>query len=463
MAAPVDRSGLAGTLADLGDRLRPPRGEAGLAGTLARGALWSLAIVGGGYAISFGVQVLLTRSLGPVDYGHYVYTLAWMNAALLIAKLELDTAALRFVGMYVGAKQWPLLRGFLTRSHQIVGAASLTVTVLGFAIVWALRDRFPHALVESYWMACTLLPVTALLQFVASCLQGFKKVRESQAPSVVMRPLLFGALLALTTNVFHVRPSASGAIALNLAATIAALLVTAKFLFTFIPPEARQVDPAYDTRTWLHTALGLLVIAAAQLILATQSDVLVVGTLLGTTEAGMYGVASQLAVFISFGVSALIFIALPMIADLHARARRAELQHLVTLISRGSIAVSLPMVLVLLIEGRTLLRWFGPSFARAFPVLVVLCAAQFIAATTGILAGFLLTLTGHQRQAAIIVVGSAMLNLALSLSLTSLFGSIGTAAATTTTMLLRSAVLAIYSWKLLGVRLVPWTTTVDDR
>jgi O-antigen/teichoic acid export membrane protein len=462
MMVPDDPPTPAGALAAWGDRLRQRRGNPGIAHTLARGALWSLVIVAGGSAISFGVQVLLTRSLGLVDYGHYVYTLGWMNAALLIAKLELDTAALRFVGMYVGARQWSLLRGFLARSHQIVGAASLAVTLLGSIVVWALRDRFPHPLVVSYWMACVLLPVTALLQFVASCLQGFKRVRESQAPNMVMRPLLYGALLALATHVFHVNLTAPVAIALNVVATTVALLVTARFLVAVIPADALRAEPAYDTRTWLQTALGLLVIAAAQLVLATQADVLVVGTLLGTTEAGLYGVASQLAVLISFGVSALIFIALPMIADLHARARRAELQQLVTLISRGSIAVSLPVLLVLLVEGRTILGWFGPSFTSAYHVLVVLSGGQFIAATTGILAGFLLTLTGHQRQAAVIVVGSAVLNLALSLGLTSAFGPVGTAAATTTTMFIRSLVLAIYSWKLLRVRLVPWSTTVDD-
>jgi O-antigen/teichoic acid export membrane protein len=279
----------------------------------------------------------------------------------------------------------------------------------------------------------------------------------------VLRPLLFGTLVALATHVLHMKPSASGAIALNVVATTIALLVTARLLVAVIPADARRAEPTYDTRTWLHTALGLLVIAAAQLILGTQTDVLVVGTLLGTTEAGLYGVASQLAVLISFGVSALIFIALPMIADLHARARRAELQQLVTLISRGSIAVSLPVLLVLLVQGRTILGWFGPSFTRGFPVLVVLSGAQFIAATMGILSGFLLTLTGHQRQAALVVVGSAILNFPLSLGLTSAFGSVGTAAATTTTTFIRSLVLALYSWKLLGVRLVPWTTTVDDR
>ena len=85
----------------------------------------------------------------------------------------------------------------------------------------------------------------------------------------------------------------------------------------------------------------------------------------------------------------------------------------------------------------------------------MLCVANFIASLVGILAGFMLTLTGHQRQAAVIVVGSAVVNLALSLTLTHVFGSVGTATATAATTLLRSGVLAIYVWKLLGVRMLP--------
>ena len=76
------------------------------------------------------------------------------------------------------------------------------------------------------------------------------------------------------------------------------------------------------------------------------------------------------------------------------------------------------------------LGWFGPEFVAGFPVLAVLATSAFIGATTGVLSGFLLTLTGHHRQAAVIVIGSAVLNLGLSVALTSAFGSIGTAVAT---------------------------------
>ncbi|HEY2855849.1 MAG TPA: oligosaccharide flippase family protein [Gemmatimonadaceae bacterium] len=445
-----------GAIATWRARLSQQFAKGGIAHTLARGAVWSVGINVGGYLLAFFVQMLLTHSLGRVQYGHYAYALALMNTALLFGKLELDTCALRFVGMYDGAKQWSLLRGFLARMSRLVGVTSFSVAAVSALVVWASARALGVGTVSSLWAACALLPVTALLDFRSRCVQAFKKVPESQAPSLLMRPMVFGIGVALATYVFGIRLSAAEAIALNLLGALLAFLLCDHFLRATVPAEVAQAAPEYETKKWLHTAVSLLVIAGAQLVLGTQMDVVVVGSLLGATDAGLYQVASQLASLITFGITAIIYIALAMISDLHARGRKAELQQLVTVLSAANLAVSLVGVVVIVFMGRTVLGWFGPSFPAAYPVLLVLSSSSFVAATVGILAGFLLTLTEHQRSAATVVVVSALINLTLSLVATRAFGAIGTASATAATTLLRSGVLAVYCWKLLGIRVSPF-------
>ena len=459
MTATGERQRSAGFLAEWTARLRRRYAERGLGRVLARGALWSLTISGGGAVISLGVQMLLTRSLGQVEYGRYLYALAWMNAALLLGKLELDTAALRFVGAYHGAKDWPRLSGFLKRGTQVVTGMPIAVGLMGAAIVWLLRPTLPRELTSALWVACVLLPITAMTLFKAACLQGFKKVPQSQLPNALLRPVLFGTGVAVAAYGFGARLNASSAVGLNLLASVPALLLTIKLLRDWIPVEARAAAPVYETKNWLGTATGLLAIAASQLVLGTQADVLVVGTMLSTSDAGIYGAASQLAALILFGVTAVVFIALPMISDFHARGRHAELQHLVVLVQLASLGVSLPPFALMLFGGETLLRWFGPEFVAGYPVLAVLATSAFIGATTGVLSGFLLTLTGHQRQAAVIIIASAALNLGLSVALTSAFGATGTAIATMTTSIIRSVVLVVYCWKLLKVKVIPLGST----
>ena len=427
-----------------------------IAQALARGAFWSIAINVGGYGLSLIVQIVLTRSIGHVQYGYYAYALAWMNTALLFGKFELDTCALRFVGLYAGAGQQSLLRGFLSRVDRLVRLLSFGVSAIGAIVIWIIARRTGSIVAASLWAACALLPVTALVEFRARCVQGFKLVAQSLAPSLLLRPALFGLSVAIATLAFRVTLTAPWAISLNLSAASIALLVITRSLRAATPIEVRNAAPLYDTKQWLHTAVGLLVISAAQLVLGTQADVVVVGSMIGAPAAGLYQVASQLASLITFGMTALIYLALAMISDLHARGRRAELQHLVTLLSRASFVISPLAVALLTVMGTTILGWFGPSFPAAYPVLLVLTGASFVSATVGILAGFLLSLTGHQRQAAAVVVGSAILNLTISLAATHFFGSIGTAFATASTTILRSAVLAVYCWKLLGVRITPF-------
>ena len=453
----LDRAGLVSTL-----RIRCARyfAKDGIADALARGAVWSIAINVGGYGLSLIVQIVLTRSIGHVQYGYYVYALAWMNTVLLFGKFELDTCALRFVGLYDGAGQRSLLHGFLRRVDRLVRLLSFGIAAVGAITIWIIARRLGSTLTASFLAACALLPVTALIEFRARCVQGFKLVAQSLTPSLLLRPALFGLSVAVATFAFNVRLSAPWAISLNLGAASIALLVITRSLRAATPIDVRTSAPSYETKQWLHTAVGLLVISAAQLVLGTQADVVVVGSMIGAPAAGLYQVASQLASLITFGMTALIYLALAMISDLHARGRRAELQHLVTLLSRASFVISPVAVALLTGMGTMILGWFGPSFPTAYPVLLVLSGASFASATIGILAGFLLSLTGHQRQAAMVVVGSAILNLPISLIATHFFGSIGTASATLATTVLRSAVLAVYCWRLLGIRLTPFGARV---
>ena len=72
------------------------------------------------------------------------------------------------------------------------------------------------------------------------------------------------------------------------------------------------------------------------------------------------------------GAQAVIFVVLPMVSDLHARGRRAELQALVVRTVQGCAAMSIPVVALLLVGGRTVLHAYGSAFLDAYPILAVL-------------------------------------------------------------------------------------------
>jgi len=432
-----------------------------LARLIVRGGAWSLSISVAGAALSLGVHLTLARILGAVEYGHYVYALAWMNVLLLVAKFELDTASVRFVGAYTATEQWSFLRGFIRRSAEIVGGLSIAIGVASAVVALGLADRIGRATALNFVAASLLLPVTAMLQLKASAMQGLKLVARAQAPSMVVRPIVFVLGVLAVHYAFDRSVTATVAILLQFGATTVALVLIIRFLQGVLPEPVRHTREAFDTRYWLKTAAGLLVISGGQTILSTNSDVLVVGSLLGAESAGRYGAASQLAAAVSFGVSAVSFIALPVVADLYAKQAFVKLQGLISHVARLGLALAVPVLMVLIVAAKPVLSAFGPSFADASGLLILLGFDQLIGAIFGI-AGFLLVMTGHQVMAARVIIGCAVLNLALTFTLTPLMGLMGAGLATTLTTLVRSYLLMTRMRRGLGLSLAPWYVPASD-
>ena len=431
---------------------------ANVGATVARGAALSFAINVVSMGLGFLVQLQLARALRPAEYGIYLVVSAWINVAMLAGKLEFDPCAVRYVGAYSGTGRWSHLRGFLRRSHQIVTMASLGVaTIVGIGVL-LLRSFVPPGQLASYLIGCAILPVSSLLLLQFGCLQGFRRVVRAQAPNLLVRPLLFGVILAVVVYGFGAHLAATQALALQLLTAALALGLSTVFLRRSLPNDVASARPAYDTREWLRTSRGLMVIAGANLLLSSQSDLLIIGAFLGAERAGVYGVASQFAALIGFGVTGVLFCTTPMISSLHAQGDRAGLQRLTRTATRLNMAVSLPILPILVVFGHRLLGLFGPGYVSGYPVLLLLSASVVLASTVGALSGFLLTMTGHQDVAGKVIVGSALLNLALTITLTPAFGPIGTATATGIAGIVRACVLSLVVWRRLGVSILPLAT-----
>lgn len=445
--APASRVGPA--LERLLGRFRGDR----LGAALARGAVWSMGINALGLVVGLAVQVALARALGPQQYGLYAVVLAAMNAVLLFSRFEFDTATVRFVGAYAGGQEWGLLRGFLRRSRRLVLASTALVGALAAAIVAFVPGLVPEESRAAYLMACVLLPATGMLLMSGAALQGLHRVPQAQGPNMLLRPLLFG--IGVLAAAWIARPvTAATAIAVNTAATIAALLLAQRFLARALPAPTHAAAPEYRTGYWFRTAGGLLSISAAQLILSQQADVLVVGTMVSQLQAGIYGVASQLASLIGFAVTAVVFVALPMISSLHARGDRERLVRLLRLVCLVTTAIGVPAALVVALGGRFALGLYGPTFTAGYGVLCVLLLGQGVNSVFGLLAGFVLTMTGHERQAAVISTCMALVNLGLTLVLTPRYGIEGTAMATMLAAVLKAFVFLIAVRHWVGINMV---------
>jgi O-antigen/teichoic acid export membrane protein len=409
----------------IGQRVGTLLRHGGTAGTAAKGSISGFMVSGVGVLVSFALQTTLARSLGDQEYGTYTVVLVWMNVVLLVTKVDLDFVTTRFVGAYAATADWPRLHGLLRHVPRYV-----------------------------FLMAVPLFMLTAQVVLRSAAVQGFKRVLASQIPPVIVRPAVVLASIWLLLA-FGGRMHAWIAIAFNVVASAVALLLAERAVRQVTPSDASVAPPVSEMKLWLRTGYGLVMISAAQLTFSQHTDILLVAAIIGRTNSGYYAVATQLAIMVAFASTAVMLIVAPLISELWAMRKLETLRSFTRATVSVCMVISFALLLVIVLLGRKLLSLFGSSFTVAYPAMVLLAFSHFISASVGALSGWLMTMTGHERPAAVMIGGTGLFNIALAIPMTMAFGIVGTATSTLISTLLRSLLLGVYLNRRLGLLIAP--------
>lgn len=379
-------------------------------------------------AVAFVVNALLARLLGVSQFGIYIYVLTWVNLLAMLSKLGMENTLIRFVAAYAAANEWNSFRGLLRFSMRLITVASVTTASVTAAVVLALKDRIGQAQTETFLIALFLLPLLALTGIRQGSLRGLQRVVLANLPEGVIRPLLIGILVAGIYWTLAAQPSAMQVMLFNLLASIVTFGIGTYWLAKALPKEVMRASPTREGRTWLRVSLPNFFIAGMHLVLG-QTDIIMVGLLLGTDQAGIYAVATRLAELSLMGGMAANSIVAPMISKLFSTGKSHDLQRVVTWATRGIFLFTLIVCAALLGFGTQVLALFGAEFVAGYiPMLVLLIGAMVVSSAGS--AGYLLTMTGYQDQAAWIVGCAATLNVMLNLLLIPAYGLLGAAMAT---------------------------------
>jgi O-antigen/teichoic acid export membrane protein len=182
-----------------------------------------------------------------------------------------------------------------------------------------------------------------------------------------------------------------------------------------------------------------------------HTDMLMLGMLTESAETGIYNAASRLAGVMAFGLMTVNTVVAPLFSELFATGERERLQRLVTLAASGTALALLPVLLALALGGEQLLGLFGPAFVAGYLPLLILSAGQIVNALSGSV-GFLLTMSGHQKEVSRILSLTALLNLAGNALLIPRYGAAGAAASTACATGLWNLILVWRVRRLTGIR-----------
>lgn len=424
-----------------------------------RGAGTALLAIGS-RVLALLTTVVLARIMGAQGFGIYTAALAIVSLAAVFTGLGFPTLVVRMLPAYRVREEWALLRGLVQRSSQVV----LGVSALGAVTLFALA-AFTHLLAGGLWtafLALAILPLAVLTTVRAASVRGLHRVVLGQIPEalVLSGTFLAAVLVWWLTAAPHATLAPSMALTLRLLATALALLSASVFLHRSVPRSARAAPPAYDERGWMRSSRPLLLINGLGVI-STRSDVIMLALLKSSAAAGVYQAATRGAELAALSLVIVNLATQPMMARLFAEGEMRRLQRLVTLAARLALAGALPVALALSLGGRGMLAAvFGKEFGQAAVALSILAAAQIVSAAMGSV-GQILTMTGHEREAALGSGIAAASNVLLNLLLIPPLGVTGAAIATGLSIVAWNVVLALHVFRTVAIRPSAFARSVD--
>jgi O-antigen/teichoic acid export membrane protein len=204
----------------------------------------------------------------------------------------------------------------------------------------------------------------------------------------------------------------------------------------------------------------MLLITAFDLIL-NQADIIMVGSMLTTKEAGLYSAASRLSTIVPFSIAMVNSVAAPLISQLYSQGRLQQLQKMIIIVAWGSLIVSVPLCLIIILGAKLFLGIYGPEFISGTIALSILAIGRLFVALTGS-AGYLMSMSGFQKQAAIVLGIAAAANIGLNVILIPAFGIEGAAISFSVTSAFWCITLAVYGYRLTGINPTVFTRQANS-
>ena len=432
----------------LADFLEELRGDA-VGGPLARGASGAFVAKMVGAAITVGVQALLARLLGVAEYGVFSYVLSSLIVLSAVTRMGLDFTVLRFAAGYRSRREWGLLRGVLAAAHRWALCSSAIAAAAMAIVVLALGDYLDRQLLITFLVGSSVLPLMTLLAIAQASLRALGHVVFAVAAEFAVLPLVMAALVGAAWLSSPDALGSPGAMGLHAGACAITLGLLLAWLLRTLRRTAETAVPETRAREWFRVTFPLLLWTTFAFA-NSQVDMLMVGALRGKEAAGLYQAAVRLAGLALWGLFAINAVAGPMIARLHAQGKSAELQRLVSLSAFGIALLTFPVAVLLVVLGPWLLDLFGPAYRPAYLPLVLLVVGHCANASAGSV-GYLLMMTGHEREAAAVMAAATTVNLILNALLVPPFGLTGAALAALTSTVLWNAIFYWRVRKHLGV------------
>lgn len=408
-----------------------------------RGAGLAFVLRGLGAGLAFALNVVIGRMLGAEGAGLYFLALSVVSIGAVITKLGLDNTLLRFIAAGASTGDWNRVMGVFGMGLRLAAAASL----MGAGIVCATAPLLAVYIFGEPALTAPLLAISlgiftfAMMMLLSECLKGLKRIRNAMLVSGVLYPLIALALIWPLVTLFG---PTGAALAYVLGTGGAAAIGWGLWRANTRGHPAPA--PHFDRATLWQSARPLWVMELINRAVLPWAPLFLLGIWGTAADAGVFGAALRVSMLVTFFLVAVNTVIAPKFAELYAKG---EIEMIGRLARQFALLITLaasPLFLVLVFAGDWVMGLFGPEFTRGGTALAILALGQAVNTMTGSV-GYLLMMTGHERDVRNAAILAAVLMALCAVWLIPSYGLIGAAIASA------MAIGSANFWNLIYVRL----------
>lgn len=395
--------------------------------------------------VAFALTALVTRNLPNDEAGLFLLGFTILAVFSVVVRLGLDNVILRFLSAH-GLDEDAQKK--LNRAILWVTTVSVPITVLAMAFSQPIADHIfnkPNFGPVLLWML-PALPAMALFYLVSFAFQSQHRVILT---TLFQNLGISGLFVVGLSYVWYAHSELLSVIVLAKIYSGAALIVLILAFASWLSQNnARLTFVGYKDREMTSAAMNLWT-ASMMTITVQWAGVLTAGAMLPAEEVALLSAAQRTALLTTFVLMVVNMVVAPRYARLWKEGNIERIRYLAKWSARGMVAMVLPVIAVMVIIPEKVMSLFGEGFAEAGILLAILAAGQFVNVATGSV-GFLLNMSGHERDFNRVTMFSGPMTIILAIVLTKYYGAVGAAFATATGIALQNIGATILVRRRLG-------------
>jgi O-antigen/teichoic acid export membrane protein len=401
-----------------------------------------------GTVLIMALTIAMTRTMGAAGYGAYAYAMAVSYIFVVLATFGLPISSNRILTRYFHRGRHAAAASFSLFSIALI---CIVTPIVGAVAAWPLRllTGTSDVVGDPLILAALVLSV-GLMRYLSESTRALELPLAGMLWESIGQRLLFGAAFFGAWALLGGELGARGAVVAYILATLVAVVVLGAASVRRIGRVPWRAITFRPWRDWLGISLHMVTTPVFYFVVS-ETDVLIIGALLGPGDVGLYQVARRLADLVSFASSAINVLGLSRIARLRAAGDAGGLKETIGAINWAAATPAVLGFVVLAIIGHWVLGLFGPEFPEVWALMLAITGSRLVDILFGPTSEILL-MSGYHREAGRLNSILMVANILLNLSLIPLLGLWGAVIATTSIVII---------WNIYQYRLVRRALRID--